>query len=197
MNTVGWLLILFAGLLIDAVRRGRADDLPEDIRDSFVALVTLDGPLLRDVSGRKGEALTPVEVTPDDATAPATNNSGSALLAEAQKLGSAAKGYKLSYTGPDYYDCSGLVWRAMRNIGVYKGSRFTVRSFTSAMGTSISETSSPAVGDIVVWVNRVPAHMGIVSGNGRFYSARSTKSGIGELAISDLSGSPRYYRLVK
>jgi cell wall-associated NlpC family hydrolase len=203
MATIGWLFIFAALVIIDAVRRGRADDLPEDVTDTFVALVTLDGAKLREVSRRTGEGLTADKATVSDApgayAAGAGGASGAALLTEARRLGEAAQGYSQNVakrTGPDFYDCSGLVFRAAKNIGVYKGGSFNTQSFV-VLGRKTWEQvkGEPQVGDVVLWQYYLPAHMGIVSGPDRYYSARSRKSGIGEGSISDHGGTPAFYRL--
>lgn len=200
MNTIAWLLIFAGGVLLDAVRRGRADDLPEDVQDIFVALLTLDGAKLRTVSQRRGEGLSTQKVTssaPGPYAATSGGPTGNGLLDEARKLGDAASGYRLGTTGPTTYDCSGLVWRAARNIGVYHGARFNTQSFVVLGRRTWRQVSGePQVGDVVLWRFYLPPHMGIVSGPDRFYSARSEKSGIGEGSISGHGGSPEFFRLI-
>jgi pimeloyl-ACP methyl ester carboxylesterase len=108
----------------------------------------------------------------------------------------ASGGYVWGATGPDSYDCSGLVWAAAKDIGVYSGNRFTTSTFRSVASGWATETNSPAVGDIVVWPGK---HMGIVAGSDRYYSARSTKKGIGYATLTGDNNyfgiSPEYWRV--
>lgn len=188
------------GVLLDAVRRGRADDLPEDVQDIFVALLTLDGAKLRTVSQRRGEGLTASKVTtsaPGPYAAGAGGSSGTGLLSEARRIGEAASGYKYGTSGPSTYDCSGLVWRAARNIGAYDGPRFNTQSFPIVGKRAWRQvTGEPQVGDVVLWRYYLPPHMGIVSGPNQYYSARSQKSGIAEGSITGHGGTPEFFRLI-
>lgn len=199
MTTIAWLFIICAVVMIRQVTKGRADKLPEDLRDFMLALLSGDNAAMKEVASRTGDTLTPSEaVTP---TGTGTGNgvvggnasdNGVALLTEARKLGAAAGNrYVWGATGPNGYDCSGLVWRAARNIGVYKGVRFTTYTFRVQSKGWAQEVKSPAVGDIVLWTG----HMGIVSGPDKMYNALSRNSGILESSISKHSGTPSYWRV--
>lgn len=197
MNTVGYIFIMLAAVIIRAINKGRVENLPGDLSDFFTAIFTGDSALLKEVSGRTGKGLEASDPAAIPATQSTSGESGfadsNAFIAEAKKLGSVAKGYSWGRTGPDYYDCSGLMWRALKNLGVYKGIRFTSHTFAALSSTFASQVKNPAPGDIVLWVNH---HMGVVTGTDSFYSARSLKSGIGESKISTFRGSaPIYYRL--
>lgn len=204
MSTVAWFFIIMGILLIRQVTKGRAGDLPEDVRDFMLALLSGDAAGLADVAARTGDALTPAtaEGVPEGSsvgtgvaggTGGAASSSGVALLGEMRKLGAAAGNrYVWGATGPQSYDCSGLVWRATRNIGVYKGARYTTHTFRQAAKGWANEVKTPAVGDVVLW----GGHMGVVSGSNRMYSALSSKMGILESSISGHSGTPSYWRLV-
>jgi cell wall-associated NlpC family hydrolase len=195
MTTIGWVFIAVAIFLFRQVSQGRVGNIVEDLGDAFTAIVSGDSKTLSEVVSRTG--------TSNDAVLPATEGTAgqsglgaTGLLAAAKRRGAAAKGYRLGATGPDYYDCSGLVWQAMKDVGAYKGARFTTRTFTSQV-KSVAEIPASNAGpeDIVLWVNRVPGHMGIVSGKGRFYSALSSRSGIKDAPISVIKGTPKYYRV--
>lgn len=193
MNTIGWILLLFAAFLIRAVAKGRSiTDLPSDISDAFTAAVSGDGAALSAVLARSGSSLDPVAPVAAPGAAGTATVGGTNLLGQAKELGGPAKGYRLGATGPDYYDCSGLVWRACKDIGVYRGLRFTTHTFAIQGSGFTKHVTTPMVGDIVLWPNH---HMGIVSGNDLFYSALSRKSGIKDTAIHNISGTPVYYRL--
>lgn len=89
MTTAGWLLILFAGLLVRGVIKGRAlTDLPGDLGDLFTAAVTGDNVKLAEVFSRKGEgwvADTPVQDnTIQDM--PTTGDSVTSLVTFGKKL---------------------------------------------------------------------------------------------------------------
>jgi len=114
------------------------------------------------------------------------------FVATARKLGAAGNVYVLGATGPNSYDCSGLIYRTLVNLGIYNGQRFSTRNFIALSSHIASPVSSPAVGDIVLWV---AAHIGIVTGPDTFYSAYSPARGILDTSISRFPGTPRYYRL--
>lgn len=102
--------------------------------------------------------------------------------------------YVLDTVGPDSYDCSGLVYTTLKQLGLYNGPRFSTRDFARLSAGIVSAVSAPAVGDIVLW----SAHMGIVDGPNTFYSAYSPARGILDTSLSGFSrtpGFPRYYRL--
>ena len=115
----------------------------------------------------------------------------SAVSAAAVALGKTAKGYRFGASGPDYYDCSGLMWKATRKAGVYTGGRFT--TWTIGGNAAFGKVSSPVVGDLVVWPTH---HMGVVTGKNQFYSAKNSRDGIGYATISTWRNgeSPVYMR---
>lgn len=201
MNTIAWLLILGGIVVARQVSRGRVMNLSEDLGDAFIAIASGDTDALGGVLSRSGDSATPSQAeqpvsgaiadTIDKATQVAA---GVNLANVSQQLGSKAKGYRWTATGPDYYDCSGLMWRAARGIG-YTGPRFTtatIRALSSFKKISAPGTQGPGltaaqVGDIVLWPagsGGVTGHMGVITGANKFYSARSVRSGIGESSIS-------------
>jgi peptidoglycan DL-endopeptidase CwlO len=121
------------------------------------------------------------------------------LSIAAVMLGHKAKGYRWAATGPDYYDCSGLIWRATQLIG-YKGARFTTATLPGLKQFRRLQDREVNVDDIVHWPaghGGVTGHMGVVTGGDMFYSARSVRSGIGEAKISTFrKAKPRYYRYI-
>lgn len=203
MNTLAYLFLFAAAIMIRAVSKGRAENIAEDVSDAFLALVRGDGKAFREVSNRTGESLNAPQSEVAAATASSAGLTGlptnGAIGRAAVKRGSAASGYRWGATGPDAYDCSGLMWRACQDAGVYpkgNGNRFT----TATIGASkffTKVTGAPAVDDIVVWLPRVNkvGHMGVVTSGDKFYSARSKKSGIGYATISTFrTDKPTYYR---
>lgn len=121
------------------------------------------------------------------------------VLDAAKALGATAKGYRFGTDGPDYYDCSGLIFRACQNADVYLGARFT--TYSVVRNSQFERVTNPRIDDIVVWSeNAVHGHMGVISGPDEFYSARSVEHGLGYLRISTFHVypvSPIYLRPVK
>lgn len=199
MESLAWVLILAAALIGRQVIVGRAANLREDSHDFFLAAFRGEGAKLTEVAKRRGKssaqvAAESVSVAPVSHSG-GSSNSGTALIAEMKRLAIAADNrYGWGRTGPDSYDCSGLVWRAMKNLGIFTGPRFTTMTFGPSMTAAgkAYKVSSPQVGDIVNWSTR---HMGIVVGPDRMFSALSTRSGITESSISGEKGTPDYWRL--
>ena len=191
------LLFVLAGImLIRQVVVGRAADTPGDIRDLSLALVHGDTAEVGSVLARRGENI-PTGASDEVAITPPVGTGNTGLLAECVKLGAAAKGYRWGGIGPDYYDCSGLVWRAMRNLGVYKGLRFNTAVFGMvAKKQGWQAVDAPVSGDVVVWAG---SHMGVCAGGDKMFSARSPSKGIKYSTISGDSGAfkrqPTYYRI--
>lgn len=207
MDTMAWVGILLASLLIRQVAKGRVKETPADLKDMFVGLATGNLEDLRSAFNRTGESglvLTASELTQQtagvgDATGGGSGTiAGAVLLAEVQKLGKASTGkYLWGAVGPARYDCSGLVWRAMKNMG-YKGGRFTTFTFPPVGKKYGIEVKTPKPGDIAVWNKGGRGHMGVVSGPNQMYAARSTKTGIGYQTLSGPTselGTPHFYRL--
>lgn len=219
MNTVAWVLILAAVLVGRAVYKGRVLNMGEDLSDAFLALVSSDTEKLKEVLDRTGDSNTASAadlniyqnsmdafVGPGVETAKGVgslldqleNRANSSVALAAVILGSKAKGYRWGGSGPSYYDCSGLMWAAMKLAKVYSGSRFSTSDFERMTGKVYTRVSTPQTDDIVLWPLRVPyvtGHMGVVTGADKFYSARSVRSGIGESSISTFrSYKPQYYR---
>jgi hypothetical protein len=59
MNTVGWLLILTAGLALSVISRGRVMNLADDLGDAFLAIVRGDTAGLTEVLKRSGDGSDP------------------------------------------------------------------------------------------------------------------------------------------
>lgn len=197
MSTVGYLLVLSALILMRQVSKGRALDLSTDLSDAFLAFVQGDVKGLNDVLKRTGSGNSPTNPEIGSAAQNVIAAGGqliknAELVNAAVELGSKAKGYKWAATGPDYYDCSGLMWRACQKLG-FKGPRFTTADVMRAEG--MEKISGPSIGALVVWPSGSTGHMGVVSGENEFYSARSVKSGIGYSKISTFrDDSPIYLR---
>lgn len=205
MQTLAWILLLAGGLLIRQVSTGRAGNVLEDFSDGFTAFVSGDWGALSEVSARRGSNNEVVSVLPAGSAdavggspvpAGTAGGGGTALIAEMRKLGSAANNrYVFGATGPQAYDCSGLVWRAMRNTGIYNGARFTTATFPFMAGQVVTQAPSGNVGDVVLWRRGATGHMGVVIGPDRMFSALSSQWGIRESTISAEKGTPSYWRI--
>lgn len=118
---------------------------------------------------------------------------GSSIVSEVQKLGTSAKGYSETIdagTGPNYYDCSGLIQKALTDLGVQGVPRTSEEQW--AWVEKISKNQL-APGDLVFAQfpgdNASPGHVGIYIGNGLVYSAQDQALGIGTATLSSWSGN--------
>lgn len=205
MPALAIIFVVAGAFVLRQVFVGRAKDTPTDIKDAATALLNGDTTTLNEVMSRRGSNTAGTDASAVDGSVatsvPALSASGStALAAECVRLGEAATGYVLGATGPHFYDCSGLVWRACRNLGIFKGNRFTTQTFehvasqfavkinssagssTNAQVASTLSGSGPKAGDIVIWVSG--GHMGVMVSDTSFYSARSPAKGIGAAPLS-------------
>lgn len=193
MNTLAYIFILSAILVMRAVSKGRVTNIGEDLSDAFLAFINGETDGLAEVLSRTGPDNKPAEgiasATAEPGKAVDAGTLNQEILSNTLALGKAAKGYLLTATGPNYYDCSGLVWRALQKVG-YKGGRFTT---STIQGTgAFTRVTNPTPGDIVLWPRH---HMGVVTGPGRFYSARNVRAGITEANIKGFRNeSPIYLR---
>ncbi|MGW7005397.1 C40 family peptidase [Streptomyces sp. NPDC054933] len=91
------------------------------------------------------------------------------------------KAYVMGSTGPNAYDCSGLVQAAFRTIGVDLP---RVSQDQSTAGTQVS-LSNLQPGDILYWGSAGSAyHVAVYVGNGNFIGAQNPSSGVVEHALS-------------
>ncbi|WP_063285572.1 phage tail tape measure protein [Secundilactobacillus collinoides] len=103
------------------------------------------------------------------------------FIEEALKLSKAAN-YKYSETkgrlGPNYYDCSGLVYEALKHIGVTLPGSTTVPEYDATKSVS---WKNAVPGDLAFWGAGGDEHVGIVTstnGNGRMWNAENPTDGI-------------------
>ena len=121
------------------------------------------------------------------------SGSSSALLSAVEKYGS-GKPYVWGATGPESFDCSGLVMYALKqafgiNYPHYSGSQY-------AASTHISK-SQAKLGDLVFWGSGGSEHVGVYAGGNNYYSAQSPSQGIGMNTLSSVvgKGSPLFARV--
>lgn len=187
MPPIGYLLVTVGVFVLRQVMVGRALEIPSDARDLALALFSGDVANAGAVLSRRGENV-PESAYGSGADSGTPSLGSSSLAGKVKALGDAAKGYRLGSTGPTYFDCSGLIWRAMRDLGIYDGPRFTTSTFQHvASKEGWVKIGSPIIGAIVLWPNH---HMGISFGGDQMYSARSPDKGIG---LSTISGDSSYF----
>lgn len=126
----------------------------------------------------------------------ASTLTGTQILDEIMKLGKAAKGYSETTdggTGPQYYDCSGLVQTALHDLGVSGMPRDTSEQWSWLQSQGTAHTGTPSAsqltpGDLVYATfagdNMVPGHVGVYAGGGQMYSAQDQSLGIGLASLA-------------
>lgn len=199
MGTLGYAVIILGVLFVRQVITGRAKETPSDIRDLFVGLLHGDYAAISAVAAQRG---TNVEAgSADPVGSASTSRSGvsafgaTPLETEMKRLGT-GKPYVFGAEGPAAYDCSGLVWRALVNLGLCDSPRFLADgSFVNACRSFITKCEQER-GAVVLWSGH---HIGVCDGDDSMFSARSTAKGIGESTISGDSSyfgfQPDYYRI--
>ncbi|AJA81595.1 phage tail tape measure protein [Levilactobacillus brevis] len=113
------------------------------------------------------------------------------FIEEAMKLSKGAN-YKYSETkgrlGPNYYDCSGLVYEALKHIGVTLSGSTTVPEYNSTHSVSWGKA---VPGDLAFWGAGGTDHVGIVTstnGAGRMWNAENPTDGIKSAPIKGFMG---------
>ncbi|MEV1020240.1 C40 family peptidase [Streptomyces sp. NPDC050264] len=115
------------------------------------------------------------------AAAPASGSVGAVLSFLQSQVGDA---YVMGGTGPNSWDCSGLVQAAFKQAGVDLP---RTSQEQSTAGTAVSLSSIQA-GDILYWGGAGEAyHVGVYIGNGQYLDAANPSKGV---VIQDLSGYP-------
>ena len=112
------------------------------------------------------------------------------LLGAVEKYGK-GKPYVWGASGPDAFDCSGLVKYALeksfgKSFPHYSGDQY-------AMSRGVS---NPQIGDLVFFGPGGRNHVGVYAGNGKIWSAMSPSSGIGMANVSDFHEGAVSYRRI-
>ncbi|MDK7297772.1 tape measure protein [Lactobacillus paragasseri] len=112
------------------------------------------------------------------------------LLGAVEKYGK-GKPYVWGAEGPDAFDCSGLVKYALekafgKSFPHYSGDQY-------AMSRGVKD---PQIGDLVFFGPGGRNHVGVYAGNGKVWSARSPRSGIGMDNVSDFHEGAVSYRRI-
>ncbi|MFE9686048.1 C40 family peptidase [Streptomyces sp. NPDC006285] len=117
----------------------------------------------------------------NDAVAPASGSVATVISFLRAQVGDA---YVMGATGPDAWDCSGLVQAAFKQVGVDLP---RISQDQSVAGTQVS-LSNLQVGDILYWGGAGSAyHTGVYIGGGQYLDAANPSKGV---VIQDLSGYP-------
>lgn len=196
MSTVGWVLVIVGGLLARQVAVGRAAETPADFREGFLAVVRGDWDALRTIASGRGTNVETVALDSAPVSDVSGSGSGEQLISTMRQLGE-GRPYVSGAEGPDAYDCSGLVWAALKKMGLYSGPRFVVHEFPTISKGFAQQVTDPKRGDVVVWMFH---HIGVVTGDDRMFSALNPTDGICNSKISDntsVQGQPIYFRLTK
>lgn len=112
------------------------------------------------------------------------------LLGAVEKYGK-GKPYVWGASGPDAFDCSGLVMYALqkafgKSFPHYSGDQY-------AMSRPVRD---PQMGDLVFFGPGGRNHVGVYAGNGKIWSAMSPSSGIGMANVSDFHEGAVSYRRI-
>ncbi|MFI6339520.1 C40 family peptidase [Streptomyces sp. NPDC050535] len=119
--------------------------------------------------------------TTSTVSAPASGSVATVIAFLKAQVGDA---YVMGGTGPNSWDCSGLVQAAFKQAGVDLP---RVSGDQSVAGTPVS-LSNLAVGDILYWGSAGSAyHVGVYIGDGQYLDAANPSKGV---VIQDLSGYP-------
>ncbi|MEU8521558.1 C40 family peptidase [Streptomyces sp. NPDC048577] len=111
------------------------------------------------------------------ASKPVTGSAAAIVAFARAQVGDA---YISGGTGPNSWDCSGLVQAAYRQAGI---SLPRVSSSQSSMGTSVS-LSSLQPGDILYWGSRSGSyHVAIYVGGGKYVGAQNPSTGVVERSL--------------
>jgi cell wall-associated NlpC family hydrolase len=126
-------------------------------------------------------AARPTLTTATTASAPASGSVSTVIAFLKAQVGDA---YVMGGTGPNAWDCSGLVQAAFKQVGVDLP---RVSQDQSTVGTDVS-LSNLQVGDILYWGAKGSAyHVGVYIGNGQYLDAANPSKGV---VIQNLSGYP-------
>ncbi|MFJ3665738.1 C40 family peptidase [Streptomyces sp. NPDC090106] len=119
--------------------------------------------------------------TATTASAPASGSVATVIAFLKAQVGDA---YVMGGTGPNAWDCSGLVQAAFKQVGVDLP---RISQDQSTSGTPVS-LSNLQVGDILYWGSAGSAyHVGVYIGDGQYLDAANPSKGV---VIQDLSGYP-------
>jgi len=104
--------------------------------------------------------------------------------------------FKLSGTTRNGVDCSGLIWRGLRQAIDYNGQRLNAQMWGQS-GKLIANKSDLQPGDLVCFTNtrsvsKLVHHIAIYLGNNKFWHAPSTGSVVSEESLDNVYWKPRF-----
>lgn len=100
--------------------------------------------------------------------------SGKAAQVVQFALSQVGKSYRAARTGPDSYDCSGLVLAAFRKVGISL-THYSRAQYAQTKRVSMSQLRP---GDLVFYFGRGAHHVAIYVGNGKMVSASNPDDGV-------------------
>lgn len=118
----------------------------------------------------------------------AAAGAGGAIVAAARKY--LGRPYKWAAVGPDSFDCSGLVYRVLNDVGI-KAPRLTTWGYQAWSGAITVKRADARAGDMVIY----NGHMGIMVSAGRMIHAPSVGKPVQEGNIYDGQGGPVFRRV--
>ena len=121
------------------------------------------------------------------------DGTSSALLKAVEKYGS-GHNYVWGTQGPTTFDCSGLVWYALKKGFGIDYPRFSGSQYDMTEHISKSQAHS---GDLVFWGKGGSEHVGVYAGGNRYYSAQSPSQGIHMNTLDSVvgKGAPKFGRV--
>lgn len=129
------------------------------------------------------------QVQPAAAAAAPVSEADSVVRFARAQLG---KPFKLGTSGMRRFDCSGLVWRSFyeRGLAGRIGGDRTSRGYYAWAKRNGRITSSPRVGDLVVWAKRGQpvSHIGIYIGRNRYNQPMALSALTGGVAVHKVHG---------
>ncbi|MGY5008793.1 C40 family peptidase [Streptomyces sp. 900105755] len=132
-------------------------------------------------ASRSAERTTLSASTTSSAATSTSTATGSAAAVVAFVKAQIGDAYVSGGTGPNSWDCSGLVQAAFKSVGV---SLPRVSQDQSTQGTQVS-LSNLQPGDILYWGSAGSAyHVAVYVGDGMFVGAQNPSSGVGEHPLS-------------
>lgn len=138
--------------------------LPDSVKESGQLMQQMGSGLMNGVSGAAKSWWKQLWTMADSAM---NDGGGSSDLLNAVIKYGKGKPYVWGATGPNSFDCSGLVQYSLGKLGIsfphYSGDQFK----------SSKAVSNPQSGDLVFYGNGGSEHVGVYGGGGRFWSAQS------------------------
>ena len=121
------------------------------------------------------------------------DGTSSALLKAVEKYGS-GHNYVWGTQGPTTFDCSGLVWYALKKGFGIDYPRFSGSQYV--MNEHISKSQEHSC-DLVFWGKGGSEHVGVYAGGNRYYSAQSPSQGIHMNTLDSVvgKGAPKFGRV--